>query len=259
MKLMSLIFAGVVCCSPLVEAVEEANFSLWPRRPDELEQARRLLKLQKWGEVVHLLQPFVHEAGVVGQESRQMTAFINVPRYLSRLHPGAKVYAVKRGDTMPKISVATGCPVDILMLINGLTDPSNLKIGQSLVYLHMGLRVEIYPLLNELCVWDDSTLVASYRVLSMAGISESELDGREVSIKSRDSYIQGKSVPAASVQSAVADRKLRLTDGTVIIAESGKSGRYIELSQKDLNELSQLVIVGNKVVWRQESQPYTTK
>lgn len=235
-------------------ATDEVNFSLWPRRPDELEQARRLLIQQKWGEAAHLLQPFVHDAGVAGQESRLITASINVPRYLSRLHPEAKVYVVRRGDTLPKIAASTGCPVDMLMLVNGLIEPSSLKVGQSLVYLKMDLRMEIYPELRELCVWDGTSLVASYRIRSMAGVPEMNKDAVATCIKTRESHVQGKSVPSASAQSAVADKLLRLDDGTLISAEAGKQGRYLLLSKADMNELAQLMVVGNPVVWAKEPQ-----
>ena len=53
-----------------VEAAD--NFSLWPRRPDELEQARRLMQEQKGGEAVLLLQPFVTDDGIAGREARQI-------------------------------------------------------------------------------------------------------------------------------------------------------------------------------------------
>ena len=57
MKLTSLIFVVAGLYSAFQPALASDNFSLWPRRPEELEQARRLMQEQKGGEAVLLLQP----------------------------------------------------------------------------------------------------------------------------------------------------------------------------------------------------------
>ena len=89
MRLIFSIFGVVAFCSLFGQVSAADNFSLWPRRPDELEQARRLMQEQKGGEAVLLLQPFVSDDGIAGREARQICGRVNVPRYLSRLHPGA--------------------------------------------------------------------------------------------------------------------------------------------------------------------------
>ena len=104
MKSIYSIFAVVACCSFSAQVGAADNFSLWPRRPDELEQARRLMQEQKRGEAVLLLQPFVADEGIAGREARQICGRVNVPRYLSRMHPGARVYTVRSGDNMARIA-----------------------------------------------------------------------------------------------------------------------------------------------------------
>lgn len=228
------------------------NYSLWPRRPEELEQARQLISQQKWGEAVYLLQPFICDDGVTGAEARKMVGRVNVVRYLTRMHPHTSVYVVKRGDTLPRISAATKCPVDSLMLYNGLIAPSDLKIGQKLVYINMKLRVEIYPQLNELTVWDEDILVASYKIQSHKGIDVKANSAREDRIMSKESYLQGKKVPESSALSVSADKLLRLTGGCVISGKPSAGNQCICLEQKDINELAMLVREPNTVLWQND-------
>lgn len=253
MKQIFLIFAVAGCCNFLSPSYAQENFSLWPRRPAELEQARQLLSQGKQGEAVRLLQPFVHDAGVTGRESRQIAAKVNVPRYLSRMHPAAKVHTVKRGETLPKIAAVTKCPVDMLMLLNGLIEPSSLKVGQSLVYVDMQLRMEIYPSMDEVCVWDGEALVASYRVLGVKGSVDGS-SGRETRIAAREAYMQGKTFPSSSAMSAVADKRLKLEDGTLLVSDDMEHGRYVRLDKRDLNELAQLLREENSVIWAADPQ-----
>lgn len=251
MKLIYSILSAAVCCSAFATALAQDNYSLWPRRPEELEQARNLLAQHKWGEAVHLLQPFVYDSGVAGVEARKMTGRVNVVRYLSRMHPYSSVYTVKRGDTLPKIAALTKCPTDLLMLYNGLVTPSALKVGQKIVYVEMPLRVEIYPELNELTVWDGDSLVASYKIEAIKGISEDIVRNSATTVSSRDAYIQGKKIPPQAAQNAVADKSLRLADGVIVSSFDSSNARYIRLSLKDLNELAQLIRVGNEVRWKE--------
>ena len=91
MKLISLIIVVAGLFSQSLPLLAADNYSLWPRRPDELEQARQLMSEQKGGEAVLLLQPYVADEGIAGREARQICGRVNVPRYLSRMHPGAAV------------------------------------------------------------------------------------------------------------------------------------------------------------------------
>lgn len=251
MKSICLILGIAEFCSALPLVAQE-NYSLWPRRPRELEQARYLLTQSKWGEAVYLLQPFVADSGVTGTEARQIVSRINVVRYLSRMHPRSHVYVVRRGDTLPKIAAHTQCPVDLLMLYNGIVSPSSLKVGQKLVYINMTLRVEIYSSLNELTVWDEDTLVVSYKILSAKGTTARRKNAGEVQIQSCDSYLQGKRVPRNSSLGVAADKVIRLSDGTVISADDNNAPVVLCMAQADINELALLVRESNSVLWLEQ-------
>ncbi len=250
MKLTNLILDVAVCFSSVMLTEAQENYSYWPRRPQEFEQAQLLLSQQKWAEAAHVLQPFVHDMNGFGVEARTIVGRINVVRYLSRMHPSTSVYTVRRGDTLPKISEKKNCPVDLLMLFNGLTEPSSLKIGQKLVCIDMTLRIEIYTRLNELTVWDGDALVASYKIHGSNEEVHFTTGEEEVTLVAREARIRGKRIPDNSAKVAIADKVLHLSNGVIISSSNKKDKNIIPLSQNDINELALLVRVGNIVQWK---------
>lgn len=244
MKSIFSILSAVVCFNLAMPAAAQLNnYSLWPRRPAELEQARQLLYEHKGAEAAHILLPFIKEDGVTGSEARRITGLVNVPRYLSRRHPNAKIYTVKRGDTIGRVAATTKCPIDILMMLNGMVELSGLKIGQKLVYIPMTLRMEIHPAQNELSVWDKDRLVADYRIVRHQGLKGIE----ETTVTARDGYLHSKRVPPGSYLFPSSHRVLRLENGIVISAGDTSAPRSVSLSQADMNELGRLMAVSNKV------------
>ncbi len=248
MKSTYSIFVAAVFCNLLGQAVASDNFSLWPRRPDELEQARRLMQEQKGGEAVLLLQPFVTDEGIAGREARQICGRVNVPRYLSRLHPGAVVYTVRPGDNMARIAAQQKCPQDVIMLLNGIVEPSSLRIGQKIVVVPMRLRVEIRPQQREISVWDEQQLVADYPILNMDEIPAAQCKNEVTSVAAREGYIDGLAVLPRSPQYAASERVLVLANGIVIAGEkNGHGASVLRMEQKDVNELSLMLGLGNEV------------
>lgn len=233
-------------CSVLFAA---ENYSLWPRRPDELEQARRLMLEQKGGEAVLLLQPFVTDTGIAGREARQICGRVNVPRYLSRMHPGAKVYTVRKGDNMARIAATQKCPQDVIMLLNGIVEPSNIRIGQKLVVVPMRLRVEIYPTQREVSVWDGQQLVADYPILSMDEVPRAQQKTQKTKITAREGYLNGMAVLPRTPQYPASERVLVLGNGMALVGgQNGRAAIHLRMDQKDLNELTMMLDCGNEVL-----------
>ncbi len=245
MKLTFLILSVAVFFNLCGSVRGAENYSLWPRRPAELEQARQLVREQKLAEAVKLLQPFVGEKGIAGREARQICGEVNVRRYLSRLHPGASVCRVKKGDTMARLAAESQCPSDVIMLLNGIVEPSILKVGQKLVIVRMELRAEIHPTQREISVWDGNQLVADYDIISVEG-EEGKLN-EETAVSAREGYLQGAPVPVRSSLYPSSDRVLRLQNGWSVTAGQKTSGPVIRLEQKDLTELALLLRVGARV------------
>lgn len=248
MKLTYLIFAVAGLFSFASQAIAADNFSLWPRRPEELERARVLMQEQKWGEAVLLLQPFVADEGIAGREARQICGRVNVPRYLSRMHPGATVYTVRRGDNMARIAVTQKCPQDVIMMLNGIVEPSALQVGQKLVVVPMRLRMEIRPLQREVSVWDGTQLVAAYPIESQDETPAAQRKSMKTKVTAREGVQDGHTVLPRSPRFFASDRLLRLENGIWLTSEANKRGsRGICLEQKDLNELAMMLDCGNEV------------
>ncbi len=248
MRLIYLIFAAGVFCSLIPTAYSAENYSLWPRRPEELEQARRLMQEQKGGEAALLLRPFLADSGIAGREARQICGRVNVPRYLSRMHPGARVYTVRKGDNLARIAATQKCPQDLIMLLNGIVEPSALRVGQKLVVVPMRLRVEIHPVQRELSVWDGDQLVADYPILAVDDMPKSRQVTQVTKVAAREGVLDGHAVLSKSPQYPSSDRLLVLENGMVIVgAQGGRGQLQLRMEQKDLNELAMMLDRGNEV------------
>ncbi len=256
MKSTSLIFAAAAFCSLLSGiSLAEENYSLWPRRPAELEQARTLVREQKYDEAATLLRPFVGERGVAGREARQIAAAVNVPRYLSRRHPRAVVHVVQRGETMERIASASRCPSDLILLLNGMVEPSSLKVGQKLVVVDMTLRMEIHPEQREITVWDGEELVADYEILSVHALSG---EGNEqTTLAAREGTVKGGAIARRSPDFPSSDRMLQLANGWVLAGEQQVNGACLRMRQRELNELSMLLGQGAIVSLVRDEENYT--
>lgn len=245
MKSTFSILSAAVCFNLLVSSAFAAeNYSLWPRRPAELEQARRLVREQKGAEAVHLLQPFIHDNGIAGREARQITGSVNVQRYLSRRHPDARVYTVKPGDNVFKIAAAEKCTVELILLLNGIVEPSGLRVGQKLVLVPMNCCMEIRLVQREICIWDGDALVADYSITSVS----QGVEAGELYVVSCLGYEEGVRMPTRSTQLLSADRLIVLSSGGGIGGKNGMPGVSIRVGEKDANELALLLSAGNKVL-----------
>lgn len=258
MKLTSLILSVAAFCSMLCSVFAAENYSLWPRRPAELEQARHLVREQKVMEAAALLEPYVTEQGIAGREARQIMGAVNVRRYLSRRHPQAKVYKVQRGDTIERIASAHNCPTDVLMLLNGLVEPSMVKRGQRLVVVPMNLRIEVHPAQREISVWDGTQLVADYDIVDMK-VPDSKTN-HETRIIAREGYVRGAAIPRRSLMYAASDRVIRLEGDVCITGAQRVPGKVFKMEPKDMNELALLVGVGARVsiVWDESAYTKST-
>lgn len=242
------LFAAVACAA-------ERNYSLWPRRPAELEQARRLIRSGQEDEALSLLAPYVGESGIAGREARQITSAVNTRRYLTRQHPKAQVVTVKRGDTLASIAGACHCPADVIMMLNGIVQPSSLKIGQKLVVVPMDLRVEIHPAQREVSVWDGATLVADYNLTEISAPAKQE--NEETVVSARNGYLGDNRIPARSPHFSSSDKTLSLENGQTLYSSQRVEGAGYRMETKDLNELAMLVAAGARVsiVW--DAETYT--
>ena len=205
-----------------------------------------MVRSKDFDKAVEILRPFVAQQGVVGREARKITAAIQVPVYLSRKNPYAAIYTVRAGDTLNRIVNTTLCPVEVIMLLNGITDPSALKAGQKLVVTKMDLRVEVYPKMRELCVWDGEELVASYDIVTLTMPPSSQ--NTKTKVESRDGILEGDTLARRSTQYLSSQRLLKLADVNSIGVANNNPPPNIVLNSADVNELTLLLSVGAEVL-----------
>ncbi len=241
----TFLILSVVALFNFAAVAQELNYSLWPKRPPEIEQARRLISEQKTDEAVALLRQYVREVGIVGREARKLTGAVNVRKYLSRLHPDAKIYQVVAGDTLMKIASKSSCSPELVILLNGLVDPSALKAGQKLVVAEMHLSAEISIAERELTVWHGEELVATYDV-DVSGL-QMRTDNVETKVEGRDGYIEGGILPRHSTQFLSAQRVIRLANGVSLTGAQAIAGAVVKMQAADVNELALLLSVGAEV------------
>lgn len=263
MRLISLILSVTVCCSYAVAQAQE-NYSLWPRRPAELEQARHLFAQQQDAQVVTLLLPFIHKHGLAGHEARSLVGQIRVRQYLSVNNPYIYCHTVRRGDNLDRIATAYHSSPELIMLINMLSRPSELKVGQTLYVVPANMRLELHVIDREITLWNGRTLVASYGVYvspELTGPGQNE----EATLTDRTGEINGTRVPRVSALFASSDRMLTFSNGLVLINKEQRPPRsakaYVQMQRHDLNELSLLIRGGARLsVVRNEEKfdPYAT-
>lgn len=262
MKLTSSILSVTACCSVIWVAHAQENYSLWPRRPVELEQARRLYVHGKDdAQALTLLGPFINKRGLAGREARRLVGLIRIRQYLSTSNPHMLSHIVKRGENLERIATTYNSTAELLALINLMTNPSDLKAGQRVNVAPADLRLELHVGGRELTLWDGRTLVAAYDVQPSVDLKGEE--NEETKLSDRDGEINGAHVPRASALFASSDRMLTFANGLVLINDTRRAPKkaYVQMQRKDLNELSLLVRGGARlsVVRKEESfDPFAT-
>ena len=246
MKSIFSILSAVACCSAWADsATENPNYSLWPQRPPQIAEAAGLIQQGELQKAVDLLRPFVPRAGVIGREARKMTASVNVAKYLSRNNPSAYIYTVRSGDTLPRIVLNTQCSSELLMLLNGMVEPSSLRAGARLVAVSMKLRAEVSIARKEVLVWDADTLVAVYDVESIE-LSDVPVDSVSA-VSAREGYIDNNLLGRNSLQLLAAERVIRLSNGVSITGKQEVNAPFVRLNAQDMNELALLLSQGSSV------------
>ena len=247
MKLIYLILSVAVCCS-LFPAAAQDNYSLWPRRPDELQQARRLISEGNTDEALVLLRPFINKQGFAGREARHLVSAIRIRLYLTPRHPRARTHTVRRGENIERVATAYHSSAELIMLMNGLLNPSNLRIGQHLRVAPVDLRVEIHLTAHEISMWDGRSLVAVYDMVPSHFDASSK--NSETSVQSIEGELRGARIPHSSTLFASSNKVLHLANGILLRPPSFSPSRTapsIEMQARDLNELALLLGKGCRV------------
>lgn len=247
MRLIFSILSVAVCCN-LFSAAAQDNYSLWPRRPDELQQARRLISEGRTDAALDLLRPFINRHGLAGREARRLVSSVRTRLYLTPRHPRARTHTVRRGENIERIATAYHSSTEFIMFLNGLLNPSNLGSGQHLRVAPSDLRAEIHLVDREVSLWDGRSLVAVYDMVP-SHFDTSEKNA-ETSVQSIEGEIHGTRIPRSSALFACSNRVLHFVNGMLLRPPSFSPTRTvpsIEMQARDLNELSLLLGRGCRV------------
>ncbi len=220
--------------------VSSARYSLWPRRPEALLEAHGLLEEQKTTEALESLVPYLQDQSIGGREARQLTTAIALPRYLSRRNPHACVYKVRSGDNMARIASSQRCSPDLILLLNGIVEPSRLNVGQKLVVAPMELRLEINEQGRELRLWDKDQLIAAIPIQSIKGKLDADAS---LCVSARRGYIETRRISPHSPSYPSSHRVLELSNGLQIAGADTvlDALNVIRVPQRQLNAIALLL------------------
>ncbi len=244
MKLIFSILSVAVCCNISLAETQD-NYSLWPRRPDELQQARRLINEGSSDAALDLLRPFINKRGLAGREARRLVGAVRTRLYLTPRHPRTRIHTVRRGENIERIATAYHSSAEFIMLLNGLLNPSNLSIGQHLRVAPADLRAEIHLTEREITLWDGRSLVAVYDIVPSH--FDASAGNAETSVQSIEGELRGTRIPRSSALFACSNKVLHLVNGILLRSSSFSSTPSIEMQARDLNELSLLLGKGCRV------------
>ncbi len=235
MKYIFLIGIATACFNLYAEI--EGRYSLWPRRPEAFDAAHKALHVGNEDKARELLSPYLRAQGITGEEARALYSKLNLPRYLSRRNPHAKIYSVRSGDTIHRVAQSQKCPAQLILMLNGMVEPSRLRIGQKLVIAPMVFSLEYMEHERELLLWDGEELVARYLVLSQAGQLKKD---EEYALSKVSLELNGRAIAQHSPYFAAANRKIHFEGGLCLSANATEEEApcTLRLAQKDLNELA---------------------
>lgn len=248
MRSTSLTLSARVCFSLLAAAsfipgalADGENYSLWPRRPEALEEARRLLDRGTLLQALELLQPLAGQGGVVGREAKELIGVLRIRQLLDPNGPGVKKYTVRRGDSWIRMVNRLGCSQAMLMHLNGLMDIPVLHAGDVFKYRLLDFRLVVNVPDKEVCLYDGENFVKAYPILAMKDEGKKNVETK-VKDEQAPVSIYDKHYPSSNKTIVLA------AGGYVIDADSG-TPRYpgYYLNRQDCNELAMLTRVGSKV------------
>lgn len=233
------LLAAVFCLQAAVADGE--NYSLWPRRPEALAEARRLMDKGSLAPALELLQPLVKEGGVVGREAKDLIGSLRIRQVLDPNGPDVKKYTVRRGDSWTRMVNRLGCSQAMLMHLNGLMDVPSLQPGDVFKYRPLDFLIVVHVPDKEVCLYDGENFVRAYPILAMKDTGRRNF---ETTVKDEQASVSiyDKHYPAA-------DKAMLLAAGGYVIDAVKGSPRSpgFYLSRQDCNELSMLTKPGTRV------------
>lgn len=217
------------------------NYSLWPRRPETLTEARRLMDKGQDADAVKMLQPLVSEGGVVGREAKDLIGHLRIRQVLDPNGPDVKKYTVRRGDAWILMSKRLKCSQAMLIHLNGLMDVPLLQVGASFKYRPLDFHLVINVPEKEISLYEGGNFLKSYPIQAIKDTGKKNIETKIKEERSSRTIYEKKY--------ASSDKSLILDAGGYVIEPKTEPLRSpgFYLNRQDCNELSLLTRQGNKV------------
>lgn len=220
-----------------------ADYSLWPKRPAELAEARKLVGEGKIEEACQLLAPIIRQEGEGAQDAQMLLGTLRMRQVMSLDSATLQTYTVKRGDTWVRVAQQTGVSLEMLAYLNQLMDMGTLTPGQVLYFRPTSFSVQINVPSKQLSVWENGKLIKAYPI---SKINDAGVGNVTTTVKSK-----ACAYATFAPQYAASEKALVLaSNGLTIDADKGRgSGRtpgfYLALA--DCNEVAFLMKIGGVV------------
>ena len=140
-KVFFSLLAAAFCAQGILADGE--NYSLWPRRPEALAEARRLMDRGSLPKALELLQPLAEQGGVVGKEAKELIGRLRIRQLLDPNGPDVKKYTVRKGDSWIRMVRKLGCSQAMVVHLNGLMDIPALHTGDVFKYRPLDFHVVV--------------------------------------------------------------------------------------------------------------------
>lgn len=222
------------------------NYSLWPRRPQQLDDARKLVKQGHISQAHELIKDLLEAEGVAGAEARALYGDMLLNALLQPGAEGQVQYEIKRGDNCLKIARQQNCPMDLMLHLNPNLQPNRLSLGEKLWLLPLDFSVKIRLGTKEVCLYRQNNFIKAWPIVG--NLASTLKAGEHTTVKSESGEVAGRGVTTQSEQFAVANKVIHLANGLRIEAAGPNSGgRGIFMAQADVNELSLLLNNNSKI------------
>lgn len=203
-KVFFSLLAAAFCAQGVLADGE--NYSLWPRRPEALAEARRLMDRGSLPKALELLQPLAEQGGVVGKEAKELIGRLRIRQLLDPNGPDVKKYTVRKGDSWIRMVRKLGCSQAMVVHLNGLMDIPALHTGDVFKYRPLDFHVVVNVPEKEICLYDGTDFVKGYPILSMK-------DGGK---KNVETTVKDEQAPVS-----IYSRQFPSADKTLVLAAGG--------------------------------------
>jgi len=219
-------------------------------------RARQLLSTGNFAEGRDKLLYIVnfHPSTRSGDEARRILGEMNMDRILSLDEmANKKVYKVKSGDSILAIASREKTNLDVMMLLNNLTQFEQIHPGDEFIVMELDFRIEINAERELLTLSQGDEFVKQYRIQKMDIDEGSNRFRTKIAGKSGGRRYSPNSSKYRSASKVLGLSGTSLQIRGMTDAEE-EGGQVIYLTRSDMEELAMLLRVGNEVVIRYASR-----